>query len=391
MSDLGYDRFEAEFRGWMVDEASIAAPDRLVETVMDDVRRIGAPRRVATSAVASAFRWPWLRGLQAYAGLTVAIAVGVALGLGLVTALGVLPRVGVPVTPTPAVVESPTGSASPTPAGSPRSLVPNGSFAIPANALVALGADLWVVRSDVPRLDAVDPASTAVSRSLALDATGIDIVEAGGFLWLSEPDGTVLQIDPASGTITARVAAGGTELAAGESAVWVGGSGSVARIDPATAEVGATYPVPGYAAPHGLVAAFGSVWLGGNQQIVRLDQATGQTQATIPGDAADLVATTDTVWARRGTELVAIDPATSTVGSILEGVPGGSILAADGRSIWAAGITLVRLDPETGVVASGEISTSGDPAAAVLVAFGGTWVAAQQVAGGPRLLLRFGP
>lgn len=71
-------------------------------------------------------------------------------------------------------------------------------------------------------------------------------------------------------------------------------------------------------------------------RIVRLDPGSGAVTATIPGDATGLVALDGTVYAKRGTELLVIDPATATIREFLPGFPSGYPIAIAGGLVWTA-------------------------------------------------------
>lgn len=98
----------------------------------------------------------------------------------------------------------------------------------------------------------IDPATNAVTGSLALPAGSANPLFSGGFVWVTafEHD-ALLKIDPKTLTLAATIAVGPKPrfLAAGAGAVWTlnQGDGSLSRVDLATGKLIATIPcgIPG--------------------------------------------------------------------------------------------------------------------------------------------------
>jgi hypothetical protein len=202
-------------------------------------------------------------------------------------------------------------------------------------------------------------------------------MEAGhGALWAAEasdgqyPD-TLLRIDPATGSVTHRVAAPGpglkpeSSLAVTETAVWgiVGqyedpGDRALASFDPATGKVLDVMPAP--EAANSVRGGFGSLWVSTSQEtVVRIDPADGAEQATIPTGRGSgfLTVTDDAVWVLDGLDgtVSRIDPAADEVVATVQvsdgAISGGDIAGGDG-SVWARTTEdlAVEVDPATNEV-----------------------------------------
>ena len=83
-------------------------------------------------------------------------------------------------------------------------------------------------------------------------------------VWAVDPDGSISRIEPATGSVVARVdAARATAIAAGDAGVWfltsVRGAPSVASVDPRTNTVGQIIPVQ-TSTLVGIAVGAGSVW-----------------------------------------------------------------------------------------------------------------------------------
>ena len=254
--------------------------------------------------------------------LTVALAAAVAAGLTAVALLGLwLPL---------RHQTSAPGPASPAPALSPRitDVVDVG----PWPGVIAAGeGSVWVgvlKDSGEPELVRIDESTNRVVDRLPIEVN--DVVVAFGSVWASTvpPSGgtTVVRIDPSTDEVIASFeGVGGLwSLAAGEGAVWVltaaEGESVLTRIDPGTNE--ATHWVTVVGEPRGLAAGDGAVWL----------LLTGT---------------------REGTELVRVDPQTS---SPLDRIVGlfDTVAVGDG-SVWVSttaeggsGEDIRRINPTTG-------------------------------------------
>jgi hypothetical protein len=99
-----------------------------------------------------------------------------------------------------------------------------------------------------------------IAGRLPPNPTGIAL--GGGSLWLSQTDGTVLQIDLGLHRIVRTMKACGNAIAVayGDQAVWAACTdGSAVRVDPATGDVSRRVAVGGL--PRGIAAGGGSVWV----------------------------------------------------------------------------------------------------------------------------------
>lgn len=137
---------------------------------------------------------------------------------------------------------------------------------------LATGFDrVWVLQGDGSRLASIDPSSNAVGESVALPMRGTDLaVEPGGeSLWvISAIDDSVVAIDPADGSVTHRFddidAPAGITIRDG--VVWIGGSGSLYRIDEATGALVST--IEGGIGRSGAVAADpAGVWVRSRNEV----------------------------------------------------------------------------------------------------------------------------
>lgn len=139
--------------------------------------------------------------------------------------------------------------------------------------VAASRTDAYFVSTLGARIQRVDIATGKLVASLSLarlkdlvagrptpDPT--DIALGGGSIWLSQTDGTVLQVDQALRRIVRKTKPCTSALAVayGEGAVWAAcGEGTAVRIDPATGRLSAPIRVGGL--PRGIAAGEGAVWV----------------------------------------------------------------------------------------------------------------------------------
>ncbi len=131
-------------------------------------------------------------------------------------------------------------------------------------------------------------------------------------------------------------------LSVGEGAVWVAGDAfgrTVWKVDPATAKVVATLPLPFI--PMAIAAGAGGVWVTSllDDMVSRIDPATNRITETIPGPRGaycDRGRTTAGVWVIGSLDrtVIHINPKTNRIAAkvVLDGRP--IDVAADGREIW---------------------------------------------------------
>lgn len=314
-------------------------------------------------------------------------------------------------------------------------------------ALVVVGVVVAVARSgdggDGEAATTVARRPPEVADTLTVEGVGEvgDLVVLDGSLFVSsEVAGSLSEVDPDSGEVLAAadLPAAPTDLTVSKGALVavLAATNEVARVDPATLDVGSTFPVgpvSGAGAvdvgrvasddnsvwvtlsregtggeadllsaditgalesvvlgPTVLVAEVavgeGSAWVAGDDRIVRrIDGFTNTVTALIPvslGGAGEIVVSNGVVWvagrdvAEGDAAVSHIDPATNTVTETID-VPGGSagFIAAGLGAIWVSTEdgSVARIDPET-LEVTDTIEVPGG-AGALTVGAGSVWVA----------------
>lgn len=194
-----------------------------------------------------------------------------------------------------------------------------------------------------PTFNTVTHLAQVPSLDLLLSHTDRPLSSGLGALWLADPGGLVVRIDPRSGQTrpAVEVGAGVSSLSVADSGAWVsnGWDGTVSHVD-TTNVVAATIPV-GHG-PHGVAATADAVWVAG----------------TLDG------------------RLVHIDPRTNAVTASIA-VPGApEVVAAAGRGVWVGGTNddvLTRVDARTDKVTR-RVRLGSRPQG-IAVAGGLVWVA----------------
>jgi hypothetical protein len=275
-----------------------------------------------------------------YSAFGIVLALGVALGMLISGLQSQRPSIGGP-SPTPRL--SPASPGLSPGAGSPAGSIASASLEIQAtfdvrsSDVTAANDALWVIDADGRSAEKIDPGSGEVLKTVALDGRPSDVATAAGSVWVSlEAGPNLIRIDPDSGSVLAKIPAGPGRLATDGASVWLAASSQLMRIDTSTNVIAATFPLSQRDPTYGLAVGFGAVWIGSAQNISRFDIATGTVAATIPGDARRLAATTDAVWALRGTELIRIDPATNDWTPVALGTELADA-ASSGASLWLIG------------------------------------------------------
>jgi virginiamycin B lyase len=136
------------------------------------------------------------------------------------------------------------------------------------------------------------PAGSTESRVVTAELGGGDMVLGFGSFWIYNPDGRLLRVDPAAGSIQAEIPVGEglyfPGISAGEAAVWVASpdDGAVLRIDPVTDQLSARIPVDG--APAHAAEVAGALWvaLPQNDAVIRIDPGSGRETARVRVDGA---------------------------------------------------------------------------------------------------------
>jgi len=155
------------------------------------------------------------------------------------------------------------------------------------------------------RLTKLDPEDGRVIGGFDLRQPLDDVAEGAGALWVvSAASRQVLEVDPRSGSVGARIPISGRSgptgpapvaVVAGEGAVWVlnADSPSLTRIDPRDATVKATIPLGVGSNPTAIAIGAGAVWvaLTGDGAIARLDARSDDVEKIDVGGAPTGVAT----------------------------------------------------------------------------------------------------
>jgi DNA-binding SARP family transcriptional activator/ABC-type branched-subunit amino acid transport system substrate-binding protein len=151
----------------------------------------------------------------------------------------------------------------------------------------------------------------------------------------------VVDIDPSSGQIVARVAVGKTptSLISDDGAVWAAGADGLTRIDPKQKRIVATLRTG--AVPVDLAVGVGGLWLANGRGSNDSGLVAGAYPTSVSRlDPSSLVATRTVSLTRSSANLS------------FKGEPGASVLAIADRAIWAIGPDqgVSRIDPASGRV-----------------------------------------
>jgi streptogramin lyase len=225
---------------------------------------------------------------------------------------------------------------------------------------------LWLVNYTSPGVAGsvvrIDPATGQVIASVPLPAElCCDPIVGGGSLWAIAPElsgGSVLKVSEGSNTLVATIPIEHAFSGAyGAGSVWIGSSGEVLRLDPATNAATARIAVSG------LVVGFGAgtLWIDATTEVVRVDPSTNAVvgRVVLPDLRTDeelhfVALDGDRAWIA-GTSanrpvLWRVDLATNAVTGVVhldDGV-GGRVgrVAVGAGAVWAAvGDAVVRVAP----------------------------------------------
>jgi ABC-type branched-subunit amino acid transport system substrate-binding protein/streptogramin lyase len=169
----------------------------------------------------------------------------------------------------------------------------------PARAGVDVGLGAVWVTDGTSRLRKLDPRNGGVLTTIDAGQALEDVAVGAGAVWVvSGAAAQVLQVDPRSGAVRARIPLTGRPgvtgpapiaVAVGEGAVWVlnGNTPSVTRIDPRLAAVTATIPLGVGSNPSAIAAGADSVWvaLTGAGALARIDPDDNSPHSTPLGGA----------------------------------------------------------------------------------------------------------
>ena len=214
--------------------------------------------------------------------------------------------------------------------------------------VVAFGS-IWAAscsENSVMRIDTNSGAITARIKSGISDPHGeISLAAGAGSIWiLSDKNGILSRIDPASNQVVAKIDVKPNSFcsAFGFGAVWVTNTsdGSVQRIDPTTNKVTATIQVGPI--PHFLAAGEGGVWTlnQGDGSVSRIDPTSNQLVATIdcqsPGTGGDIDVGGGKVWVRskKGRMLQSVNPTDNSVDRIYGPLNGSGGVRVTGKDVW---------------------------------------------------------
>ena len=242
----------------------------------------------------------------------------------------------------------------------------------------------------------VIPKPPVVGPTINVGALPSDVVVTPGGVFVTNwLDDTLSKIDPASNRVLASIPldiggnAGPEAIAYGDGALWVtvtGDAGSLLRVDPATGQTVATFPM---GSPAAVATSPGAVWVTSHQggTVTRVDPVTNSVSATIMlepglwglayGEGAIWVANPERDTVSR------IDPATNAVTATISDIDAPVGVAVGARSVWVTnwgttgqpGGMVSRIDPLTNRVTR-TIPVGTNPGR---MAFGGgyLWVALQ--------------
>lgn len=224
----------------------------------------------------------------------------------------------------------------------------------PAAVRVAAGdGSVWVLRSSPNSSDLVrvDPATNRVAKTVPLGssagpavASGGHLLVAGGAVWVMNQAG-ILRVDPGSGQVKTVMGPDRygplSGLAAAGGSVWAVAGMVVQQIRPEDGTI-RWEDAPKELTPmipSGLAAGAGALWVVGSGFLARFDPGTHRVVATFRvghgvGSDADLVAgDARTVVVRRGRGLYLIDPAANRARAQVR-LPSAGAVAVGASAIW---------------------------------------------------------
>jgi YVTN family beta-propeller protein len=237
---------------------------------------------------------------------------------------------------------------------------------------VAVGEDaVWVLNADDRTISRVDVDSRRTSHTIPLSGAGepAGLAAGEGAVWLGAGLSGPLslsRINPSFNEIAQTIPLGraeepffaaGWQVAIGDGAIWTVGPrfGTVLRIDPRAMRIDSRIDVG--IQPATLAAGEGAVWAGGSRNVVvRINRRTNEIDGEwlVPAGPLAIATGGGAVWVTAaGEDVVArIDTETETVTTVQVGdFPTG--VAVGHGSVWVANAgdgTVSRIDPETRTV-----------------------------------------
>lgn len=227
---------------------------------------------------------------------------------------------------------------------------------------------LWVVlgngASSPSHLVTVDAVTGRVERSTSLPSRYIgDLAAGAGAVWAADrPNGTLLQIDPRTTRIIARIARPGIEgIAVAAGSVWIGSgyTDDVVRIDPVSHRLLGRVRVGPSGSHRRLFADGSSLWVTERGGLDRIDTRTATVTARlrIPDYTGDTAAAVEhrTAWLSDITQglLLKVDAVTGRMLGRFPvcAAPRSAVATAAGVWVICVGTTGGEWNPSTGEVA----------------------------------------
>ncbi|HET7744948.1 MAG TPA: BTAD domain-containing putative transcriptional regulator, partial [Gaiellaceae bacterium] len=194
---------------------------------------------------------------------------------------------------------------------------------------VALAADkdaIWVADADDGTVSRIDPKTYEVVKTIGLGADVNDVAVGFGSVWVAGGnDEKLFRIDPRTNALQRTLQLGKADplrpqpvffVAAGRKAVWALQGATLLRIDPATDTVTKRVAMP--AIPVDLGAGAGNVWVTTqDQRLVRVDESSASIAGSpteLPGQGASPIVTGGALWlivyAGASAQLWKLDPST---------------------------------------------------------------------------------
>jgi outer membrane protein assembly factor BamB len=232
----------------------------------------------------------------------------------------------------------------------------------PAIAVAALALLAGAVLAAGGWLRGTDSAPAGDDGLRVLSATtfgplGGQLVSGFGSVWLADPTGNVLRVDPRTGRVVGRIPAGQDirQVIAGAGAVWaMGPAGEVLRIDPASDRIVARMSLP-FSDVGTLMIAQDTVWILIGPEVWRVDRERNVLEPRIgfmrggPGPRSG---------ASDGTSLYGLRPDRIVerhdgsdghrIGSVRLALPGAVLAAADGKLLLARDYAVAAVDARDG-------------------------------------------
>jgi hypothetical protein len=248
----------------------------------------------------------------------------------------------------------------------------------------------------------IDPETNKlVGRPTMLPADAWDLTVGGGFVWVTQFDGTVLRIDARTGRLAGRVSARplyfGSTIAFGDGLVWTGNddernrSATISKIDPATGRLdGTPLVVARPSSPQSIAFGGGALWIADHAGwLVKVDPATYRVTARqrLAFGPHGVAATQDAVYVAdaHANRLLEADATTAKIRLVRKLSPGSIFPVLGAHSIWSSSAAqwsgeegrrddrVLRIDPETLRIV--DILHVGGVVPSVAFGFGSAWAA----------------